>query len=143
MSQRETMKLLAAQEAAQWAEEGQASPESRSGPLEQLAEMSQQMKELDARQARIENHLIKLAESLKGLLEVNPPKHLAGTAPFTPPGAGPTAYAAAPAGTAGAIPFSAGSTLAAPTERHVGSFTGARAGFWACNDLIHSSVGSA
>src|SRR2546423_13976404 len=65
MTQRETMRLLAAQEAAQWAEEEQTSLKSPSDPLEQLAEMSQQMKELDARQARIENHLIKLLPSAK------------------------------------------------------------------------------
>src|SRR5205085_846502 len=65
MSQRETMRLLAAQEAAQWAEEEQTSPESQRDPLEHLAEMSQQMKELDARQARIENHLVKLLPSAK------------------------------------------------------------------------------
>ena len=59
------MRLLAAQEAAQWAEEEQTNPESQSDPLEHLAELGQQMKELDARQARIENHLVKLLPSAK------------------------------------------------------------------------------
>lgn len=63
MTQRETMKLLAAQEAAQWEEEEQASLESDLS--DQLSEMSRQMKELDARQARIENHLVKLLPSPK------------------------------------------------------------------------------
>jgi uncharacterized membrane protein YeaQ/YmgE (transglycosylase-associated protein family) len=53
-----------------------------------------------------ENHLVKLADSLKGLLQVNPPQHLSGTAPFTAPGAGATDYATSSAA-AGAIPFSA------------------------------------
>jgi flagellar basal body-associated protein FliL len=58
------MKQSAAQEAAQWdEEEEQASLES--GLSGQLTEMNQQMKELDARQARIENQLIKLLPSAK------------------------------------------------------------------------------
>ena len=66
MTQRETMRLLAAQEAAQWEEEEeQMSPECQSDLLGQLGEMSQQMKELDARQARIENQIIKLMPSAK------------------------------------------------------------------------------
>src|SRR5687768_8675069 len=65
MTQRETMKLLAAQEATQWEEEEQTSPEGQSDLSDQLAEMSQQMKTLDARQARIENHLIRLLPSAK------------------------------------------------------------------------------
>ena len=66
MSQREIMKQSAAQEAAQWEEEeDQASLESELGLSGQLAEMNQQMKELDARQARIENQIIKLLPSAK------------------------------------------------------------------------------
>jgi hypothetical protein len=66
MSQREIMKQSAAQEAAQWEEkEDQESLESESGLSDQLVEMSLQMKELDARQARIENQLIKLLPSAK------------------------------------------------------------------------------
>jgi hypothetical protein len=66
MSQREIMRLSAAQEAAQWEEEEeQASLESESDLLDQLTEIGQQMKELDARQARIETHLIKLLPSAK------------------------------------------------------------------------------
>jgi uncharacterized membrane protein len=65
MNQRETMKLLAAQEAAQWDEEEQPGLESQSVLSDQLSEMYQQMMELDARQARIENHLIKLLPSAK------------------------------------------------------------------------------
>jgi hypothetical protein len=60
------MKQSAAQEAAQWEEEEeQVSLESESGLSGQLTEMNQQMKELDARQARIENQLIKLLPSAK------------------------------------------------------------------------------
>jgi TIR domain-containing protein len=77
-------------------------------PTESLAYFLGTVHWLDAMTPPFENHLVKLADSLKGLLEVNPPKHLVGTAPFTPPrGAGATAYAGAAAGTAGAIPFSA------------------------------------
>jgi hypothetical protein len=66
MSQREIMKQSAAQEAAQWdEEEEQESLESQSILSDQLMEMNQQMKELDARQSRIENHLIKLLPSAK------------------------------------------------------------------------------
>lgn len=65
MSQREIMKQSAAQEAARWDEEEAPGPESQSVLSEQLSEMSQQMKELDARQCRIENHLIKLLPSAK------------------------------------------------------------------------------
>lgn len=65
MSQRETMKLLAAQEAADWADEEQANSESQGDRSDQLSEMNRQMKELDARQARIENQLIQLLPSAK------------------------------------------------------------------------------
>jgi hypothetical protein len=66
MSQREIMKQSAAQEAALWEEEEeQASLESESGLSGQLTEMNQQMKELDARQSRIETQLIKLLPSAK------------------------------------------------------------------------------
>src|SRR5207245_8707844 len=58
-------------------------------PTESLAYFIGTVHWLDAMTPPFENHLVKLADSLKGLLEVNPPKHLAGTAPFTPPpGAG-------------------------------------------------------
>jgi flagellar basal body-associated protein FliL len=59
------MRLSAAQEAAQWEDGEQMSSEDQSDLSYQSAEMSQQMKELDARQARIENHLIKLLPSAK------------------------------------------------------------------------------
>lgn len=65
MSQREIMKQSAAQEAAQWDEEEQPDLESLNALSDQLSEMNQQMKELDARQARIENNLIKLLPSAK------------------------------------------------------------------------------
>jgi predicted phage tail protein len=66
MSQREIMKQSAAQEAAQWdEEEEQQSLESLNVLSDQLWEMNQQMKELDARQARIEKQLIKLLPSAK------------------------------------------------------------------------------
>jgi hypothetical protein len=66
MSQREIIKQSAAQEAAQWdEEEEQQSLESLNVLSDQLSEMNQQMKELDARQARIENHLIKFLPSAK------------------------------------------------------------------------------
>lgn len=65
MSQRETMRLLAAQEAAQWEDEAQPELENQSEPPEQLTEIRRQMKELDARQARIETHLIKLIPSAR------------------------------------------------------------------------------
>lgn len=65
MSQRETMRLSAAQEAAQWEDEEQLELENQGEMPEQLTELGQQMKELDARQARIEIHLIKLMPSAK------------------------------------------------------------------------------
>ena len=66
MSQRETMRHLAAQEAAQWDEqEEQTSPESQTDSWEQLAEIGKRMEELNARQARIENHVIKIIPSAR------------------------------------------------------------------------------
>lgn len=65
MTQRETMRLLAAQEAAQWEDEGRTDSEDQGDPPEHLAVMWRQMKELDARQARIETHLIKLMPSAR------------------------------------------------------------------------------
>jgi hypothetical protein len=60
------MKHLAAQEAAQWdKEEEQTSPESMMDSREQLAEIGQRMEELNARQARIENHLVKTIPSAR------------------------------------------------------------------------------
>lgn len=76
-------------------------------PTESLAYFMGTVHWLDAMTPPLENHLVKLADSLKGLLQVSPPQHLSGTAPFTAPGAGATAYAASSAATAGAIPFSA------------------------------------
>jgi TIR domain len=72
-------------------------------PTESLAYFIGTVHWLDAMTPPFENHLVKLADSLKRLLEVNPPKHLGGTAP----GAGPTAYATSSAAAAAAIPFSA------------------------------------
>jgi hypothetical protein len=66
MSQREIMKHLATQEAAQWdEEEEQANHESKMDSREQLAEIGQRMEELNARQARIENHLVKMIPSAR------------------------------------------------------------------------------
>jgi chromosome segregation ATPase len=59
------MRRLAAQEGAQWEDEEQSGLENQSEPPEQLTELGRQMKELDARQARIETHLIKLMPSAK------------------------------------------------------------------------------
>ena len=76
-------------------------------PTESLAYFMGTVHWLDAMTPPFENHLIKLADSLKGLLQARPSSPLAGTAPFTAPGAGPTAHAASSAAAAGAIPFSA------------------------------------
>ncbi len=65
MSQREIMRHFAAQEAAQWEEQTQTNPESQSDSWEQLAEVEKQLKELNARQARIESQLIKLLPSAR------------------------------------------------------------------------------
>jgi hypothetical protein len=59
------MRRLAAQEGAQWEDEEQSELENQSEPPEHLTELGRQMKELDARQARIETHLIKLMPSAK------------------------------------------------------------------------------
>jgi len=76
-------------------------------PTESLAYFMGTVHWLDAMTPPFEDHLVKLAESLKALLQTRPASPLAGTAPFTAPGAGAPAYAASGAGTAGAIPFSA------------------------------------
>lgn len=70
MTQRETMKRLAAQEAAEWnEEEEQTSLESQPDSWEQLAKIGRRMEELNARQARIENHLIKIIPSARKVEE--------------------------------------------------------------------------
>jgi hypothetical protein len=76
-------------------------------PTESLAYFMGTVHWLDAMTPPFEDHLVKLAESLKALLQTRPASPIAGTAPFTAPGAGAPAYAASAAGTAGAIPFSA------------------------------------
>jgi hypothetical protein len=76
-------------------------------PTESLAYFMGTVHWLDAMTPPFENHLLKLADSLKGLLQARAPSPPAGTAPFTAPGAGPTAHAASSAAAAGAIPFSA------------------------------------
>jgi TIR domain len=76
-------------------------------PTESLAYFMGTVHWLDAMTPPFENHLLKLGDSLKGLLQARAPSPLAGTAPFTAPGAGAPAYAASSAATAGAIPFSA------------------------------------
>ncbi len=65
MSQRETMRLLAAQEAEQWEDEGQTNSEHQSDPPDHWTQVGRQLKELDARQARIETHLIKIMPSAR------------------------------------------------------------------------------
>ena len=76
-------------------------------PTESLAYFLGTVHWLDAMTPPFENHLVKLADSLKALLETRAPSPLAGTVSFTAPGAGAPAYAAASAaGTAGVIPFS-------------------------------------
>jgi TIR domain len=87
-------------------------------PTESLAYFLATVHWLDAITPPFENHLARLAESLKGLLQVRPPQHLSGAGPFTPPGAGGPTYAAASAVSAGAIPFSA--AAAGPVDpRHM------------------------
>jgi TIR domain-containing protein len=76
-------------------------------PTESLAYFMGTVHWLDAMTPPFENHLLKLADSLKGLLQARPSSPSASTAPFTPPGAGAPAYAATSAATAGAIPYSA------------------------------------
>jgi len=76
-------------------------------PTESLAYFMGTVHWLDAMTPPFEDHLVRLADSLKSLLQTRPLSPLAGTAPFTAPGAGAPAYVASAAGTAGAIPFSA------------------------------------
>jgi hypothetical protein len=87
-------------------------------PTESLAYFMGTVHWLDAMTPPFENHLIKLADSLKGLLQARPSSPLAGTAPFTAPGAGPTAYATSSAATA--IPFSAATAEPAGKRRMFG-----------------------
>ncbi len=87
-------------------------------PTESLAYFMGTVHWLDAMTPPFENHLIKLADSLKGLLQARPSSPLAGTAPFTAPGAGATAYAASSAATA--IPFSAATAEPAGKRRMFG-----------------------
>ncbi len=86
-------------------------------PTESLAYFMGTVHWLDAMTPPFENHLVKLADSLKALLQARPSSPLASTAPFTAPGAGATAYAA---GTAGAIPFSAAMAEPAGKRRMFG-----------------------
>ena len=86
-------------------------------PTESLAYFMGTVHWLDAMTPPFENHLVKLADSLKALLQARPSSPLAGTAPFTAPGEGAPAYAAASAGTVGAIPFSAATAQPAGARR--------------------------
>ena len=86
-------------------------------PSESLAYFMGTVHWLDAMTPPFENHLVKLADSLKALLQARPSSPLAGTAPFTAPGEGAPAYAAASAGTVGAIPFSAATAQPAGARR--------------------------
>lgn len=66
MSQREIMKLSATQEAAKWEDEEQPLPEgTNDSSWGQWTEMEKYLKELNARQSRIETHLIKLIPSAR------------------------------------------------------------------------------
>jgi|SoiMethySBSTD1v2_1073268.scaffolds.fasta_scaffold194350_3 TIR domain-containing protein len=76
-------------------------------PTESLAYFMGTVHWLDAMTPPFENHLLKLADSLKGLLQPRASSPSAGTAPFTAPGTSAPVYAASAAGTAGAIPYSA------------------------------------
>jgi len=76
-------------------------------PTESLAYFMGTVHWLDAMTPPFENHLIKLADSLKALLQARAPSPLAGSAPFTAPGAGPIASAASSTATAAPIPFTA------------------------------------
>jgi hypothetical protein len=87
-------------------------------PTESLAYFMGTVHWLDAMTPPFENHLVKLADSLKGLLQARPSSPLAGTAPFTAPGAGATAYATSSAATA--IPFSAATAEPAGKRRMFG-----------------------
>jgi hypothetical protein len=86
-------------------------------PTESLAYFMGTVHWLDAMTPPFENHLLKLADSLKGLLQARAPSPLAGTAPFTAPGVGAPAYATSSAGTAGAIPYSAATAEPAGKRR--------------------------
>jgi hypothetical protein len=88
-------------------------------PTESLAYFMGTVHWLDALTPPLENHLIKLADSLKTLAKVSPPQRLTGTAPFTGPAAGATAYSASPAA-AGAASFSAASAEPADKRRMFG-----------------------
>jgi hypothetical protein len=72
-------------------------------PTESLAYFMGTVHWLDAMTPPFENHLVRLADSLKGLLQARPSSPLAGTAPFAAPAASAPAHAAS----AAAIPFSA------------------------------------
>jgi hypothetical protein len=87
-------------------------------PTESLAYFMGTVHWLDAMTPPFENHLVKLADSLKALLQARPSSPLAGTAPFTAPGAGATAYATSSAATA--IPFSAATAEPAGKRRMFG-----------------------
>lgn len=63
MTQRETMRHLATQEAAQTEYEDQVSSASTSDSRGQLNEIEERMKELNARQSRIETHLVQMIPS--------------------------------------------------------------------------------
>jgi hypothetical protein len=87
-------------------------------PTESLAYFMGTVHWLDAMTPPFENHLVKLADSLKALLQARPSSPLAGTAPFTAPGEGATAYATSSAATA--IPFSAATAEPAGKRRMFG-----------------------
>jgi hypothetical protein len=85
-------------------------------PTESLAYFMGTVHWLDAMTPPFEDHLVKLSESLKALLQTRPSSPLASTAPFTAPSAGPTGgYATMAAATAGAIPYTA--ATAAPAGK--------------------------
>jgi hypothetical protein len=66
MSRREIMKHSAAQEANGWEEEDQDVPDGQGEtPTDPPAEVSEKLMELDARQARVEAHLVKIMPSAK------------------------------------------------------------------------------
>ena len=69
-------------------------------PTESLAYFMSTVHWLDAMSPPFENHLNKLADSLKGLLKVGSPPHLVSTAPLTGPASG----------TAGTSPFATSAT---------------------------------
>lgn len=65
MNRREIMKRSAAQEATEWEDEEAEDSETPVGSPDQLAEMSQKLRELDAVQGRMEARLNKLMPSAK------------------------------------------------------------------------------